>query len=287
MVVTILLLLMTFAFLFIGLIQLDSEPVFYTSLEDDTIFLKRENLKYFLGDIELERVDTPWQEDVKSALPFIPYALGGVFCLILWVRYMSQLPPVFMWPKILGIEGKLKNQDTKISLREAPGGLIAVRGWTMDKTGCLRSIAKGTNWETTELNADAVPKTGGWRGIYAYRLGTNIDDYDAKVLGVVSLSGHLVAHKDSMIRAQKCTILLLVTKKENIASRLEERYKCPVFIVNNPRKALENWVISLEGIFWLAHNNKLITHQRLKETLEYNITELPAYQQFKTDGGVM
>ena len=163
-------------------------------------------------------------------------------------------------------------------MKQAPGGLIATRCWNVDKTGILSSTARNVKWDSAVLEADINPVVGGWHGVYAYRLGTYIDGGE-DVEGLVSLSGRIVGHKDSLLRAQKCTILVLVTKKEKVAPLLRQRYKCPVVVTSDIELTIQKWVISQEGIFWLAHNERLLS-KKLQDKFEHDITAIPAYQEF-------
>lgn len=273
-------------FLIVGMEQYRAAPVYYISPEDDGVELYRADGKYYLNDIELERVNAGWWEGIsnfgKGFIPGCPYFIPAGLGLVFGLRLVAKAPPPFLWGSILfGRQGKEVN-DGKISLRQAPGGVIAIRSWGVNKQGVLRSTAVGTEWESAILEADVTPLVGGWHGIYAYRLGTNIDDAGGcDVEGVVSLSGHITGHKDSLLRAQKCTVLVLLIepKKTSLKPLLEQRYKCPVVVTSNIKHTLQNWILSQEGIFWLGHNAKLISG-KLQDKFERDIEELPAYQKF-------
>lgn len=279
------LLVIAFILLLIGVTEAEGQTRYYSLPDQDTPILRYDDYKYYLNDIQLELIEKPWLESLKGMwdrnLPVFPYIVGAILCLPAIIYIWCKLPPPLMWGNILRAGKEKQDCEGIISLTQAPGGVIALRGWDVNKQGVLRSVSTGTEWETAVLEADVKPEVKGWHGIYAYRLGTD-NDVGGNVAGIVSLSSCVVGHRDSLLRAQKCTILLLITHREKVVELLKKRYKCPVIVAKNIKQVLCQWVVGDEGIFWLGHNNRLI-NRKIQEGISQEIAEMPVYKDFQTE----
>jgi len=268
-----------------GVMETKGSITYYALPDDDTPVLRYDDFEYYLNDVKLERVEKTFAERMKgiweknsSALPYI---IGTILCIPALLYIVKKLPPALMWGNILRAGKDRHNCEGVMSLTQAPDGVIAVRGWYVNKLGMLRSVTTGTKWDSAVLEADVKPEVKGWHGIYAHRLGTD-NDVGGNVAGLVSLTGRVVGHRDSLLRAQKCTILLLITHKRKAVELLKDRYKCPVIMARNIEQALSCWTIGDEGLFWLGHNNKLI-NQKIQESIGQEIMEMPVYKDFQAE----
>lgn len=267
-----------------------SAPTYYTLPGDPGFQLKIQD-GYYVNGTKLVEVDKFILErlvDFWNIALMNPYTMAlGFFGILFLFLFVKKMPPPYLWADCLGIKRKQRRLDDPIHLTESPYGIIGLREWGINKDGFLTSTAQGMVWDSETLVADKKPILMGWHGVYAYRLGTKgccelgseFFGLFAGVLGIVCLTGHIVGHKDSMLRAEKCTILLLATRRVSNAEKLRQHYKCPVVVVSNPSQALNDWAISSEGIFWLQHNQKLIA-EKISEKAENDIAQLPAYRAF-------
>lgn len=211
---------------------------------------------------------------IEIYLPAVPWILGGILAVELLFRMLqigsSPVPPPF-WGEVFF--GHKHGTEPVVSLPQAPGGLIAVRAWRWDgREKKLKSTAFSTKWETRVMQADEKPKVGEYHGVYAYRLGA-VEGLGNPVIGIVSLSGSMIIHADNLVRACRCEILVLVTKKKKAVEALKERYQCPVLLARHPANVIQKWLISPEGIFWLRHNNSLV-QKSLDVKIKHDIDEI-------------
>jgi hypothetical protein len=172
----------------------------------------------------------------------------------------------------------------RIDLPKAPAGVIAVRKWGINRKGLLTSLNQSKLWKGLVYEDKEPPEVRSNMGLYAFRLGSNHSkNYTGfvipKVMGIVSLSGTVIGHQDGILRGKKATILCLVTGKYSDAVKLRTNYGCPVFVNTNPSLAIETWAMTEQGLFWQAHNNKLIKEKRYEKVADA-IESLDAYKGF-------
>lgn len=146
-----------------------------------------------------------------------------------------------------------------ITIPQSPQGIIATRDWKLARHNVLMSANQGLIWETANTEADEKPSMENDKGLYAYRLGTNMHRRWGRVSGIVSLSGHCIGHANGLVRAENCRILMLFCIWPNNAKELSARYGVPVLLTLDKRRSLEKWLVSSSGIKWLKQNNDLIS----------------------------
>jgi len=165
----------------------------------------------------------------------------------------------------------------EIKLPEDTQGIIAIRDWNIKRHNFLMSANQGLLWDNRIMKADEKPIANNNKGLYAYRLGTNIQRSWGKVSGIVSLTGRCVGHANGLIRAERCRILLLLCWWPYTAKELSSRYGVPVMLVFDKRRALEQWLVSSEGIHWLKQNANIINQEI---TLSQEIEEILKKEDF-------
>ncbi len=207
-------------------------------------------------------------------------SIALLFGAVLMLR--AVIPNIYYYCSLIQKKFMKKQNITDISISSAPAGIMALREWDISGDYKLKSTAKESVWESCKVKSDAIPKNGNLSGIYAYRLGTYSKNewniYD-KAFGIVCLTGHCVGHKDNIIRASNCTILMLITKKEKNANELRKTYGCPVLTSSNPIKSINKWAMTRQGLFWMQHNNEII-EQGIGSFIDKEIAEMPEYQKF-------
>lgn len=149
-----------------------------------------------------------------------------------------------------------------IKLPDDTQGIIATRDWKLAHHNVLMSANQGLVWEDVNTKADVKPSAENTKGIYAYRLGTNIRRTWGKVSGIVSLTGHCVGHANGLVRSEKCQILMLFCMWPGTAKELSARYGVPVMLTFDKRRSLEQWMVSLDGIRWLKQNANIISEEK-------------------------
>lgn len=245
--------------------------VIYESPSGENPNIEVKNSKYFIDGEQLEYKEgqlSIW-DSVKRLAWYIPYFIILGILTMLLIYCFGKLPPPYKWRDILGINGK-PSFGEPVTLQEGPSGLIGVRVWRYDsKRRLLKSTAKATLWNSNTLESDMVPNCSNWKGIHAYRLGSNYD-IDRTIGGIVCLTGRIVGHGDSMLRSERCQILALITDDKDIVLDLAETYKCPVFCHSKPSLALLDWSLGNEGLFWMQHNNELID-KRIRSKMDGDI----------------
>lgn len=194
----------------------------------------------------------------------------GLLCSIIVIMYLfsanvSGGTIMSLFPKRL--RSKKKDIIPELNISPMPKGFAAMRAWTMTKDGWLKSTARGVVWQGCKVKADVEPRYDSVSGIYAFRLGTRLDELDfmpfqPKVWGVVSLAGRIIGHGDGIVRASTCVVLYLMVKHEKDAEKLRLHYDCPILVLQNPVKTIRKWVISSQGVQWLAHNAQLVEGSR-------------------------
>lgn len=205
----------------------------------------------------------------NSNFSTFPLFILGVSCYIGCLVLLIKANPSINSLRLLIPQRFLQKHRMPITnnldISNAPAGIIAVRAWVITKDGMLKSTGRGVVWQNLKTKADIKPEHNNVSGIYAYRLGTHLDDYDfalfeTRVWGIVSLTGHCVGHTDYLVRATACTTLSLIVKREMDADKLRLHYDCPILVSSNPTKTIQDWILSHQGIYWLQHNEQLIHH---------------------------
>jgi len=250
----------------------------YKNETGDTVMTYSENYYYVGGEklvLEKHAAEILKEAFQKKLLPASPYLIVCLLMPFLAQKAMGGMPIWYITKKVFGIKTKY---IARIDLDEAPGGLICVRGWDINRKGYLKSTTRDTIWEHPVMVTADDPDIEGWKGIYAHRLGSP-DYYNGKIKGIVSMSGKLVGHEDNVVRGERCEILVLITKSNRIAEKLRSHYTIPVIVTGSIEKTITSWIMSKQGIFWLSHNEKLITIKKM-EKFEQDIENIPALRSF-------
>lgn len=198
-----------------------------------------------------------WILLVISSVAFVIWLRVGLF-EVMRALFKASLKAFLMKPTILDPTKSpwiVKDINLPIDAR----GIIATRDWKLAHHNILMSANQGLVWETANTKADEKPSTENDKGLYAYRLGTNMQRSWGKVYGIVSLSGHCIGHANGLIRAESCRILMLFCLWPNTARELSARYGVPVMLTLDKRRSLEKWLVSYSGIRWLQQNADLIS----------------------------
>ncbi len=203
-------------------------------------------------------------------------ALTGAGCLLIgglilgslanWAKEgRNQPPPPIVWSRRTPAQpvqppvqySYTPNVVNKIVIPPETSGLICIRQW-ITQDNCLYSTFMRTHkWGSKEEVADKPPSKLNENGVYAYKLGSRVPEWNGH-LGIVELSGKTLGHKDGVIRGEKCTILTILVRNGSWAEKLSATYGIPVVLTSDIIFTFTDWLLNGEGLYWLQHNKNLL-----------------------------
>ncbi len=259
---------------YIELVDDDSSVVYFVYdfnvyNEDDTYGFLAQPDRGILDNPALYSVGRVFKETFRETW-YVMLIMAGVFGGLYFV--MIKKPRYIMrgvkwarhfiesryYSKIKDIKGNVTTDVNTISLGGS-SGIICVRCWEVDRSGCLKSVGRGTKWDTKELYAGGMPEKDGLSGVHAYRLGT-YPRIKSKVLGIVELNGKYEYHVDGVVRAEHCKIYGFFMSKgyKRMGNYLSRKYGLPIYFSDSPEQGYLKWLYSKNGIEAINHNYEIL-----------------------------